>query len=115
MTYPIQTQFELARQDREPDSVLAVVHILLVSRDWMTAADILRSLGRPDTETDRRWVRKMAEDSGGDIISGQRGYRHTNTATIDEKCHAGNWLISQGNKMRERGLTILRAAHTAIG
>jgi hypothetical protein len=56
----------------------------------------------------------MAESSAGEIISGQKGYKLSAEATIDEIDHAANWLISQGKKMLKRGIAIRRKAHQKI-
>jgi hypothetical protein len=78
---------------------------------WMSAKDIcLTTFGKV---LDRE-VRELASASGN-VISGQRGYKHVRHATAEEINHAANWLISQGRKMIQRGVRIRRAAHQVFG
>lgn len=68
---------------------------------WMTRRQLCARYDYTDRE-----LRRLAEHSNGDIISGQQGYRLTHEATIDEVNHAEAWLLSQAAKMRERALEI---------
>lgn len=78
---------------------------------WMTARDVILSTHGKAHE---RVLRELASASN-EIISGQKGYKHTDHATAEEIDHAANWLVSQGKKMIKRGLGIRRAAHRRIG
>jgi hypothetical protein len=81
----------------------------LRGQGWVTAKRLSFHLGTGDRE-----LRAMAEASRGEIISGQKGYKLSAEATLDEIDHAANWLISQGKKMLERGIEIRRKAHQQI-
>ena len=81
----------------------------LRGQGWRTARHLSFHLGTSDRE-----LRAMAEASEGEIISGQKGYKLSAEATIEEIDHAANWLISQGKKMLERGIEIRRRAHQKI-
>ena len=80
---------------------------------WMSAREYLVRHDVAPTESNRRWLRGLAEKSA-DVISGQRGYCHVECATVEELNHASAWLISQGRKMMLRGLRIRRVAHGRI-
>ena len=81
----------------------------LRGQGWVTAKRLSFHLATSDRE-----LRAMAEASAGEIISGQKGYKLSTEATIDEIDHAANWLISQGKKMLKRGIEIRRRAHQKI-
>jgi len=81
---------------------IAIGTILSRSSDWLNAAAILDRLSLPDTESNRRHVRACAEELGPGIISGQRGYKHIDSATEEEVRHFYNWMKSQGHKMTTR-------------
>jgi hypothetical protein len=86
------------------EQVDAVLRAL--GRDWLTAAALGRLTGFSD-----RTLRSIANESDGAIISGQRGYKSTRYATIDEINHASNWLVSQAKKMERRAIAIQRRRH----
>jgi hypothetical protein len=71
---------------------------------WIPAHD----LARFPTETEHRKVRAIAERAGGQVISGQRGYKLTRRATVEECDTAERWLRSQARKMLKRALAIRR-------
>lgn len=62
--------------------------------------------------TSDRCIRLMANQSGGRVLSGQKGYRLTRFCTLDEITHAENWLRSQARQMLKRSLEIRRHRHT---
>jgi hypothetical protein len=80
----------------------------LRGRGWRTAADL-----GARKEKDKRMLRAIAEESEGQIISGQKGYKLTLESTPEEVRSAG-WLKSQGDKMRHRWLQIQRVYHRAL-
>lgn len=74
----------------------------LEGRDWTTAAELLRSAGKPVDEDWKRWIRKLGEASHGRICGGLRGYKLTVAMTGAEfDKWAASWE-SQGNGIRER-------------
>jgi hypothetical protein len=81
----------------------------LRGQGWVTARRLTFHLGACDRE-----LRALAEASRGEIISGQKGYKLSAEATLEEIDHAANWLISQGKKMLERGIEIRRRAHQKL-
>jgi hypothetical protein len=81
----------------------------LRGQGWVTAKRLSFHLGTSD-----RLLRAFAEQSQGEIISGQKGYKLSAEATLEEIDHAANWLISQGKKMLERGIEIRRRAHQKL-
>ncbi|MEY4387200.1 MAG: hypothetical protein RLY20_2483 [Verrucomicrobiota bacterium] len=56
--------------------------------------------------TNERVLRQIASDSSGAVLSGQRGYRLTKSATIEEIDHAERWLLSQARHMTDRARQI---------
>ena len=80
----------------------------LKGRGWLTA----RQLGA-DKESDKRALRAIAEESEGQIISGQKGYKLTAEATLEE-IEATGWLKSQAKKMMQRWVDIQKVAHPII-
>ncbi len=80
----------------------AICALLSRSPDWLTASELLARLHLPNTEANRRMVRHCAEDLGDELISGQHGYKHVDTASPDEVEHFCRWMDSQGDKMKTR-------------
>lgn len=74
---------------------------------WHKGSDLATRLHTSD-----RVIRLMASDSGGRVLSGQKGYRLTRFASLDEITHAENWLRSQARQMLKRSLEIRRHRHT---
>jgi len=105
------SQLELFRARPDRPELLAA---MLRGRGWVLSRDLLIELGRPVNEDERRWLRKLAEESY-EIISGQRGYCHVSDATADEVNHACNALESQAGKMSARALRLRRRMHAAVG
>jgi hypothetical protein len=84
----------------EPDAEWLVN--LLKGRDWLTAGDILRQIGSPDTDTARRKLRATAEASEGRVAGGQKGYKLVRQMTGEEFHHYRNWMLSQARRMESR-------------
>ena len=77
--------------------------------DWSTARQVRRDMGWCD-----RTCRRLAEESEGHILSGQRGYKLTRRATPEECDRAAAWLRSQGRKMLRRSIRIQRVHHQRL-
>jgi hypothetical protein len=90
---------------------------ILRGQSWMTAMHItLESkyhIGQQVRWSDRK-IRAIANASEGQVISGQRGYRLTREATIEEVQHAAAWLRHQARAMRLRALEIDRVYHGKV-
>jgi hypothetical protein len=86
----------------EDDPNVAFVVNLLAGRKWITAAEILKEIGRPVNEGNKRWVRAMAEASRGRIAGGQHGYRLVKEMTAEEYGHWRNWMNHQSEVMKRR-------------
>jgi len=80
----------------------------LRGKDWQTARDL-----GARKESDKRVLRAIAEASEGQIISGQKGYKLTIEATVNEIAGTA-WLKSQGKKMIRRWAAIQRIAHKLV-
>ena len=75
---------------------------LLRGRDWVTASQVLREIGAPDTDAARRRLRATAEASLGRIAGGQGGYKLVEEMTKEEFDHVCSWMLSQTTKMQRR-------------
>jgi hypothetical protein len=91
-----------------------LVAFLATSKDWTTANDLLSNLCMGETESRKRWLRNLAANSDGQIISGQLGYRHILHSTPEEIHHAAAWLEHQADTMGQRARAIRRRAHSLI-
>lgn len=107
------TQQNLFEFRPEDTNVLWFERFLRERKGWHTAAAILRSIDRAESEDQKRWLRALASASPH-ILSGQRGYAHLTHVTLGEADHAAAALISQAKKMIHRGLAIRRRAHAIL-
>jgi hypothetical protein len=108
------SQLHLFQVPRENANVDWLEKILLEARTWRTAAEILKAVNWEPNDTNKRFLRSLAEASDY-ILSGQRGYKHAVHATAEEIQHSSNWLVSQGKKMIKRGIAQRRRAHAIFG
>jgi len=83
-----------------PNIELMVRH--LAGLDWQTSNEILSALNQPITEHNRRWLRALANASGGRVAGGQRGYKLIEEMSRAEYDHWRNWMTSQADQMRRR-------------
>jgi hypothetical protein len=93
-------------------SIDLVVSLLHAEPGWLTAAQILTQLGEPVHEAAKRKLRDLANHSAGNLISGQKGYRHIRHASPDEIAHAAHWLRHQAKAMDDRATDILKRYHS---
>ena len=78
----------------------------LVQQGWLTAKRLMIKLNLTD-----RQIRAAANASDGQVISGQKGYRLTREATLEEIDHAAHWLSHQAQAMHRRSIAIQRVRH----
>ena len=95
----VQNEFEFDAVEKS--DVNRFVRFITDYKDWITAKEIYLINGWTD-----RNCRELAHHSGGRIISGQKGYRATSCATVEERAHATAWLRSQAHKMDVRAMEI---------
>lgn len=81
---------------------LARVLLILDGRGWVLAADLLREMNLPVSEGNKRKLREVANQSGGQIASGQDGYKLVRDMTADEYNHFRNWMKRQADQMTAR-------------
>ena len=105
---PQLSLFESATDDK---NLRWLEHWLRASGQWWTAAELRKVI--EDRLTDRD-LRSLASASEW-IISGQKGYRHLEAATLEEIDHAAAWMESQAGKMARRATLWRHAAHRRIG
>ncbi len=74
----------------------------LAGRDWTTAEDILKSVGKDPTESAKRWVRSLADRSGGRVIGFSKGYKLTRALTKDDYAHWRKTTLKATNSIRQR-------------
>jgi methionine synthase I (cobalamin-dependent) len=112
-------QLELTLTKKQPEihtwQVEAFTRLLFNLGCWVTAAQLAETLAMPANEQSRRTIRAMAEAASPDVISGQMGYRHIETATAEEVRHCVAWFDSQAKKMAGRANAIRRRAHQLVG
>jgi len=80
----------------------------LTRRDWITAAEVLGEIRWPVTDSNKRWLRGLADASAGRIGSGQKGYKLVREMTGEEFHHTNNWLNHQAEEMKRRVLEMQR-------
>jgi hypothetical protein len=108
------SQLHLFTGPRENANVGWLEKLLLEAGTWRTASEILQAVNWESNDTNKRFLRSLAEASDY-ILSGQRGYKHAGHATAEEIRHSSNWLVSQGKKMIKRGIAQRRRAHAIFG
>lgn len=77
--------------------LINLLSFLRMRADWVRAKEISVLKG-----WDERRIRDLANLSKGEIISGQRGYLYTRSATKEEFDHFQNWMLSQAKQMIRR-------------
>ncbi len=80
---------------------------------WMTASDILLTVGRPVDDSGKRWLKALCAETVW-VIGGQKGYRHVQHSTPDEINHAASRLESAAKVMADRAGAIRCNAHKII-
>jgi len=86
------------------------LYAFLVSLDhWATRREIAASTGLNDRE-----IREARENSQGLIIFGQRGFRATCGATLEEIAACANTYESQARAMIAQAVRLRRLAHGRI-
>jgi hypothetical protein len=94
--------FARLSDSRTAQQYRAAVFAQLEDGAWHRAKELCaRIAGLTD-----RAVRQIAEESHGEVLSGQLGYRLTKYATRAEANRAEAWLISQGKHMIDRARQI---------
>lgn len=94
----------------EAGDVEALERLLLRAGGWRTESEVLVALGRADTESQKRQVRRWANLSPR-IISGQDGYKHLKHASVAEVQHCCAALECQAKEVAERVGRIRREFH----
>lgn len=88
--------------------------LLLGAKCWMTASDILLSVGREVDDSGKRWLKSLCAETV-QVIGGQKGYRHVDHASDEEVSHAASRLESAAKVMSERACAIRSYRHQRIG
>lgn len=105
-------QLELQTNDRKktphPDAG-KMLRLLLKSREWVHAITFKDLYNWHDRHT-----RKLCQQSRGKIISGDKGYRATRCATIEEIKRAASRKYAAGRALIEGGDDIKREGHRAL-
>ena len=99
-------------RERDPQADVEWFVKFLAERDWMFAREVLAAVGQPPTEDAKRWVRGLADRSGGRVASGQRGYRLTLRMTSQEFHTARNTLAHQATELQRRVLEMDKVFYT---
>lgn len=80
----------------------------LEGRDWTTAKEILHENGLTITEGTKRRIRMIASESGGQVGSGQKGYKLVKQMTAEEYGHNDRWMAHQSAEMNRRRMEMHR-------
>lgn len=98
-----------------PDADVRWLETLLHNlKAWMLAGEILQSISRAATDSQKRWLRDLCNRSGW-IVSGQKGYKHLRHSTPEEIHHCLAWKIHQIKEMGRNVVAIRRNAHRIFG
>jgi hypothetical protein len=81
----------------------------LHGRGWVSAAALASEL-----HVDLRKLRDAAHESGGRIISGQRGYSLTWTSSVEDVYAFTKRMYSQAREMRTRAMEVERIRHGRV-
>lgn len=108
-TRQIAQQGQLALKARRGDHSAAqrlqsVFLYQLSDGQWHQGKSLVRQLG-----TNERVIRQIAHESGGKVLSGDKGYRLTACASIQELDHAERRLRSQARAMLRRSIQLRKA------
>jgi hypothetical protein len=76
----------------------------LRGRGWTPCDALLQMFNFELNEDGRRWIRKRANASGGEIASGQEGYKLVREMTAEEFNHFRNAMTRQAESMTRRVL-----------
>ena len=105
------TQMGLFEKRKAPKADANEIHLGILARalaggGWLNAMKLKVLTGLSD-----RQLRAAANASDGQIISGQKGYRLTREATLEEIDHAAHWLSHQAQAMHRRSIAIQKVRH----
>ncbi|HEX5177110.1 MAG TPA: hypothetical protein VFV83_08780 [Chthoniobacteraceae bacterium] len=104
----VQLELPIAtKAPRVSEQDVEALRTFLAGGEWVKARDF------PPPWNDR-FLRAVANASGGHVISGQRGYKLTTAATIAEVQHATAWLRHQAGEMTRRAVEIDRVYHKKL-
>ena len=105
----LQTELALFRLTMDKSSCSAIssamLKVLVENGGWLTRRQLA------EYGFDDRACRLAGEFSDGRIIFGQRGYRASECATVDELNMAASTLMSQARAMTARACAIQRFLH----
>src|SRR4051812_24350193 len=110
---PMSDQLELTLHkapSTSPEEVERFVSLLFDNGGWMTAEIV----GLLTTWSDRK-CRALAARSGGRIISGNNGYKHTAKASPEEFQEFYGRMTQQGKEMIRRALKARKVHHSYVG
>ena len=96
-----QSELQIFKAPTEDKNVEWFVNFL-AGRDWITAGELLKEAGMPDTDSNRRALRAFAEASKGRVAGGQKGYKLVAEMKKVEFDHYRNWMLSQARSMEQR-------------
>ena len=91
------------------DLALRLLAYLEAAQGWRTREQIAAATGLSDREA--RLARQYAD---GAIIYGQRGFRATSCATVEEIAACANTLESQAREMTAQAIRLRNRAHRRI-
>jgi hypothetical protein len=110
MTDQLELPLQRKAPRATPEEVEHFVSILFENGGWMTAEII----GLLTTWSDRK-CRTLAAASGGRIISGNHGYKHTAHISPKEFSEFYGRMVGQGKEMIHRAIKTKRVHHSYVG
>jgi len=76
----------------------------LQGKDWTTAEEVLKGLGKEPSEDAKRWVRHLCDRSNGRVVGFVKGYKLTAAMSEEQYTHWRNTTLKATNSVRERVL-----------
>lgn len=76
----------------------------LAGRDWTTAEELLKAVGKDPTEDAKRWIRSLSDRSNGRVLGFSKGYKLTKALTPADYEHWRNTTLKATRSIRERVL-----------
>jgi len=96
------------------DDVKLMIEVMLRAQDWRTSDSLIASLKSLTSDSRRfskTYIRHLSKGTRGRVISGQRGYKATGYANVDEVQGAAASLLKAATGCMDRRSDILFAFH----
>lgn len=105
-----QTELKYYRPKTQLPALVNITEIVLRGYGWMPRDELCKRTG-----IDKRTIQLVANASGGEIISSNKGYRLLSEATRDEIVHSFRQLRAQAREMIRRSVEQEKKFHQYHG